>query len=117
MLVYSSALFLVPAVLALVKSNWLLASLFGVLTGTSVLYHGGVGGEIIQKVDTVYAQLLTIALTSSAFYRAVVDFSAVFAVAGTSGVIAAVIYKAKFPHVGVHVVGAMGFSLYVAGCR
>jgi hypothetical protein len=118
MLVYSSTLFLVPSAVAYAHGNGFMTLLMLALTTTSVLYHGKFGGvelaRMIMNLSTQYMhKTLTLALTSNSFYKAVKCKSFMHMAAGFCGVCACSIYIMRKPHVYIHVIGALGFSLYV----
>jgi hypothetical protein len=126
MLVYTSLLFLVPAMVAgWVGVGWFAVLMSG-LVATSLCYHGGVfETSICRLVDTCYACGLTAIFTTIALYLGMYRGLLMFKLAAACGFTATAIYaisKSKILarackplHACVHMCGALGFTLFACG--
>jgi hypothetical protein len=126
MLVYTSLLFLVPAVVAgWVGVGWF-AMLMSGLVVTSICYHGRVfETSMCRLVDTCYACGLTATFTTVSIYLGFCRGLIMFKLAAVCGFAATTIYivsktmkhtrHCKMLHVCVHICGAFGFTLFVCG--
>jgi hypothetical protein len=107
-LAISSLSFLVPAFVALYRDRLCISSCLFVLVATSLANHQF---GIAKNVDRFYARTFTLVLTCDAFARGGGHFYA-----GVCGIAAGLMYKFRrnvYHHVLMHVVGAIGFTIYV----
>ncbi len=118
LLAFSSLLFLIPVYLAYIYNMPALVILFACLTITSILNHGRILRPMSNTIDKLLAKTLTIVLTISAFVLLAPHQPLLGISAGCCGILAGIVYKyetQKVQHTLVHVIGAIGFSLYVVG--
>jgi hypothetical protein len=117
-LVFSSLLFIIPLCVAVKNKLPILASVFGLLVLTSVVNHAKIYRPISLYVDQIVVRTVTSVLMICAFV-VVAPYSPWLGIsAGLCGVLAGYIYLNKNKmshHVMLHVVGAVGFTLFVLG--
>ena len=103
---------------ALNYKMYYLACAFGLLVVTSVFYHSKLFIPIVDYIDKVVAHTISVVLTILAFFVIAPREPLLGISAGCCGIAAGLIFKFKnntCHHVLLHIVGALGFTLYVVG--
>ena len=117
-LVFSCLLFLIPLFFALNYKMYYLAGAFGLLVVTSIFNHSKLFIPLANYIDQVVVQIISVVLSILAFFVIAPREPLLGISAGSCGIAAGLIYKFKNHtghHVLLHIVGALGFTLYVVG--
>lgn len=117
-LVLSSLLFCIPMFCAMYFQFFILAGGFATLVVTSLMNHGKICLPASKIIDCVVAQTLCVSLSLLAFLWIAPKHPIVGIAAGTCGVLTGIVFFFKqntLDHIYMHIVGALGCTLFVLG--